>query len=80
MKVYIEKEGRQVPIDPSKLKVNGITLEDYMVVVKDAEKKLKAFEVTFKKLHEDYIQKLDAQEEQFKTYVLALRDAWSRIK
>jgi len=80
MKIYIEKQGNQVPVEAGKIIVNGITLEEYLQIVKDAEAKLKAFEVRYQKLHEDYLKQLEVQEDKFRTFVKTLRDLWERTR
>lgn len=78
--VIIDNNNQQVPIDAGKLRVNDISLEEYLQIVKDAEAKLKAFEVTYQKLHEDYLAQLEKQEDKFREYVVALRNAWVKVK
>jgi hypothetical protein len=81
MKVMIiDNKNEQVGVNPGKIIVNGITLEEYLQIVKDAEAKLKAFEVKFQKLHEDYLKQLDTQEDKFRTFVKTLRDLWERTR
>jgi hypothetical protein len=78
--IIIDNNNQQVPVDAAKLRVNNISLEEYLQIVKDAEAKLKAFEVKYQKLHEDYLAQLQAQEDKFRDYVKALRNVWVKVK
>lgn len=78
--IIIDNNNQQVPVDAAKLRVNNISLEEYLQIVKDAEAKLKAFEVKYQKLHEDYLSQLEVQEDKFKDYVKALHKLWVKVK
>ena len=81
MKVMIiDNKNEKVGIDAGRIIVNGITLEEYLQIVKDAEAKLKAFEVRYQTLHEDYLKQLKVQEDKFREFVKTLRDVWERTR
>jgi hypothetical protein len=81
MKVMIiDNKNDKVGIDAGRIIVNGITLEEYLQIVKDAEAKLKAFEVRYQILHEDYLKQLKLQEDKFREFVKTLRDVWERTR
>jgi hypothetical protein len=78
--VIIDNKNEKVGIDAGRIIVNGITLEEYLQIVKDAEAKLKAFEVRYQILHEDYLKQLKVQEDKFREFVKTLRDVWERTR
>ena len=78
--VIIDNKNEKVGIDAGRIIVNGITLEEYLQIVKDAEAKLKAFEVRYQILHEDYLKQLKLQEDKFREFVKTLRDVWERTR